>query len=110
MAAAPTIHSKIGDTGRITNMGRQQEARDLALDLRAVRCRPASCICEERTVGPSLGADSIRAGIYCAGIAGVIAVVARDADVLQASGINATLALVLNALILIAALATSTRC
>jgi preprotein translocase subunit SecD len=59
---------------------------------------------EERSIGPALGADSIRDGIY-AGIAGVIAVVLVLLVYYKRSGINATLALVLNAIILIAALA-----
>ncbi len=51
---------------------------------------------EERTVGPSLGSDSIRSGI-AAGIAGVIAVIAVMLFYYRKSGINATLALILNA-------------
>src|SRR5581483_6821740 len=59
---------------------------------------------EERTVGPSLGADSIREG-FRAGVAGLLAVVLFMLFYYRRSGINATLALVLNAIILIAALA-----
>ena len=58
---------------------------------------------EERTVGPSLGADSIREG-FRAGIAGLVAVVLWMLVYYRRSGINATLALILNAVILIAAL------
>jgi preprotein translocase subunit SecD len=58
---------------------------------------------EERTVGPSLGNDSIQAGLI-SGIAGVVAVVAIMLLYYKRSGINATLALVLNAIILIAVL------
>ncbi len=54
-------------------------------------------------MGPSLGADSIREG-FRAGIAGVVAVVGFMLFYYRRSGINATLALVLNAVILIAAL------
>ena len=54
-------------------------------------------------MGPSLGADSIRQGL-CAGLAGVIGGHSGHADLLQEGGINATLALILNAVILIAAL------
>jgi len=101
---APTINSKIGDTGTITNMGGQQDASDTALVLRAGSL-PASLIyLQESTVGPSLGADSIRQG-FLAGIVGVGAVVLAMLLYYKRSGINATLALVLNALILIAALA-----
>ncbi len=54
-------------------------------------------------MGPSLGADSIRDG-FAAGIAGVVAVVFFMLFYYKRSGINATLALILNAVILIAAL------
>jgi preprotein translocase subunit SecD len=102
--SAPTIQSKITDTGRITGAGSQEEAADLALNLRAGSLPAALTIEEERTVGPSLGADSIRDG-FAAGIAGVVAVVFFMLFYYKRSGINATLALVLNAVILIAALA-----
>ena len=55
---------------------------------------------EERTVGPSLGADSIREG-FLAGLAGVVAVVFFMLIYYRRWGINATLALILNAVILI---------
>ena len=102
--SAPTIQSKITDTGRITGAGSQEEAADLALNLRAGSLPAALTIEEERTVGPSLGADSIRDG-FAAGIAGVVAVVFFMLFYYKRSGINATLALILNAVILIAALA-----
>ena len=102
--SAPTIQSKITDTGRITGASSQEEAADLGLNLRAGSLPAALTIEEERTVGPSLGADSIRDG-FAAGIAGVVAVVLFMLAYYRRSGINATLALVLNAVILIAALA-----
>ncbi|MCU1339456.1 MAG: protein-export rane protein SecD [Bryobacterales bacterium] len=101
--SAPTIEAKISDNGVITNMGGHDAAADLALNLRAGSL-PASLVnMEERSVGPSLGADSIRQGV-ASGIAGVIAVVTIMLIYYKRSGINATLALILNALILIAAL------
>jgi preprotein translocase subunit SecD len=101
--SAPTIQSKISDTGRITGAASQEEAADLALNLRAGSL-PASVVYEEeRTVGPSLGADSIREG-FRAGIAGLVAVIGWMLFYYRKSGINATLALILNAVILIAAL------
>ena len=53
-----TIQSKIEDQGRITGAGDQQEASDLALVLRAGSLPASVTYLEERTVGPSLGADS----------------------------------------------------
>ncbi|HZU29184.1 MAG TPA: protein translocase subunit SecD [Bryobacteraceae bacterium] len=101
---APVVHSKISDTGQIEGAANEQAAADLALNLRAGSLPARLQQEEERTVGPSLGADSIRDGIY-AGLAGVIAVVICMLVYYRGAGINATLALILNALILIAALA-----
>jgi protein-export membrane protein SecD len=101
--SAPTIQSRISDTGRITGAASQEEAADLALNLRAGSLPASIKYEEERTVGPSLGADSIREG-FRAGIAGVLAVVIFMLAYYRRSGINATLALVLNAVILVAAL------
>ncbi|HYL37695.1 MAG TPA: protein translocase subunit SecD [Bryobacteraceae bacterium] len=101
--SAPTIQSRISDTGRITGAASQEEASDLALNLRAGSLPAAIVYEEERTVGPSLGADSIREG-FRAGIAGLVAVVIWMLFYYRRSGINATLALILNAVILIAAL------
>jgi preprotein translocase subunit SecD len=101
--SAPTIQSRISDTGRITGASTQEEASDLGLNLRAGSLPASMVILEERTVGPSLGADSIREG-YRAGLAGLIAVIGWMLIYYRRSGINATLALVLNAVILVAAL------
>jgi preprotein translocase subunit SecD len=101
--SAPVINGQISDNGVIENMGGQQLASDLAMNLKAGSL-PASVKYEqESTVGPSLGADSIRQG-FIAGIAGVFAVVVVMLVYYKMSGINATLALVLNAVILIACL------
>ena len=101
--SAPTIQSRISDTGRITGAASQEEAADLGLNLRAGSLPASVHYSEERTVGPSLGADSIREGLR-AGLAGLVAVVLFMLFYYRRSGINATLALVLNAIILIAAL------
>jgi preprotein translocase subunit SecD len=101
--SAPTIQSRISDTGRITGAASNEEAADLALNLRAGSLPASVHYSEERTVGPSLGADSIREGLR-AGLAGLVAVVLFMLFYYRRSGINATLALVLNAIILIAAL------
>jgi preprotein translocase subunit SecD len=101
--SAPVIQNKISNNGRITGAANHEEASDLALNLRAGSL-PASVIyLEERSVGPALGADSIRDGIY-ASIAGIVAVIVVMLIYYKRSGVNATLALVLNAIILIAAL------
>jgi preprotein translocase subunit SecD len=102
--SAPTIQNKISDTGRITGAANHEEASDLALNLRAGSLPASVVYLEERSIGPALGADSIRDGIY-SGLAGVIAVVLVMLVYYKRAGINATLALILNAIILLAALA-----
>lgn len=102
--SAPVINSKIGDSGVIEGLSGHDEAADLALNLRSGSLPASVEYLEEYTVGPSLGSDSIREGVI-SGVAGVIAVVALLLLYYRRSGINATLALVLNAVILIAALA-----
>jgi preprotein translocase subunit SecD len=101
--SAPVINAKISDNGVIEGMGSHDNAADLALNLKAGSLPASVQILEERTVGASLGSDSIKEGMW-AGIAGVIAVVFVMLVYYKKSGINATLALILNALILIAAL------
>lgn len=101
--SAPTIQNRIEDQGRITGASSQQEAADLALNLRAGSLPAGIVPLEERTVGPSLGSDSIRQGII-AGIIGLVAVVSIMLVYYRKSGINATLALILNAVLLLAAL------
>jgi preprotein translocase subunit SecD len=100
---APTIESRIEDTGRITNMGDHQAAADLALVLRAGSLPAGITYLEERTVGPSLGNDSIRQGLI-AGVVGLVVVIAIMLFYYKWSAINATIALVLNAVILIGVL------
>jgi preprotein translocase subunit SecD len=101
--SAPVIHGKISDNGVIEGLSGREEAQDLALNLRAGSLPAGIEVLEERTVGPSLGADSIKEGTF-AGIAGVVAVVVFMLVYYKRSGVNATLALVLNALILVAML------
>jgi preprotein translocase subunit SecD len=101
--SAPVIHGKISDNGVIEGMGDHDAAADLALNLRSGSLPAGVVVLEERTVGPSLGADSIKEGTI-SGLAGVCAVVVVMLVYYKRSGINATLALILNAIILIAAL------
>jgi len=100
---APSIKNQITDQGVIEGQASQQEANDLALNLKAGSLPATVRYEQESTVGPSLGADSIRQG-FIAGIAGVLAVIVVMLVYYKKSGINATLALFLNAIILIACL------
>jgi preprotein translocase subunit SecD len=99
-----TIQSKIEDSGRITGIGDQTSASDLALTLTSGSLPAGIVYLEERTVGPSLGADSIHDGLL-AGVVGVGVVVLVMLVYYKRAGVNATLALILNAIILLAALA-----
>ena len=101
---APTIQSRIEDQGRITGQFGQDEADDLALVLRSGSLPASIKYLEERTVGPSLGADSIRQG-FRASVVSLIAVMIFMLIYYRLSGVNAVLALILNLLILLAALA-----
>jgi preprotein translocase subunit SecD len=102
--SAPRINSRITDSGQITGNFTQEEANDLALILRS-GALPASMIyLEERTVGASLGADSIRQGIL-ASIIGLVGVTLFMMVYYKLSGVNAVVALILNLIILVAALA-----
>lgn len=104
VVSAPVIQSRIEDSGEITGSFSQDEARDLALVLRAGALPASIRYLEERTVGPSLGADSIRAGLR-ASVISLLAVMIFLVIYYRLSGINAVLALVLNLVILLAALA-----
>ncbi|MGO4881123.1 MAG: protein translocase subunit SecD [Bryobacteraceae bacterium] len=98
-----SIKSRIEDSGQIENIGSEQEASDLALVLRAGALPASIQVLYENSVGPSLGADSIHAGIV-AGLAGLAAVIIVMLVYYRRSGVNAVLALVLNTVILLAAL------
>jgi preprotein translocase subunit SecD len=104
VVSAPVIQSRIEDSGEITGNFNQDEARDLALVLRAGALPASIRYLEERTVGPSLGADSIRAGLR-ASIISLLAVMVFLVIYYRLSGVNAVLALILNLVILLAALA-----
>ena len=100
----PVIKGQIGANGQI-EMGSKplQEASDLALVLRAGALPVPLTIVEERTIGPSLGRDSIRAGVN-AGIVGVILVIVIMVGYYRFSGVLAVSALLLYALFTMAGL------
>src|SRR5205085_5175846 len=103
ITSVATIQSKIDDNGRINGLSSQQEASDLALKLKTGALPAGIKYLQERTVGPSLGADSIREGIL-AGIVGLIAVILVMLLYYKRSGVNAVFALFLNTILLMAAL------
>lgn len=97
------IRSQIFDQGEISGTFTKESAEDLALTLRSGALPAKIEYLEERTVGPSLGADSIRAGVT-ASAAGLAFIVAFMVFYYRLSGINAVIALILNMLLTIAAL------
>lgn len=103
--SAPVIQDKIsGGRAQITGRFTTDEARDLAIVLRAGALPAPVKIIEERTVGPSLGKDSIEKGFKSMIIGGLIVVIFM-VIYYGLSGIIADLALVLNILIIMAGLA-----
>ena len=100
-----SIESRIESEGVINNIDSQTEALDLALVLRAGALPASVEYLEERTVGASLGADSIRQGVRSA-IYGVAIIVVVMLVYYRSAGVNANLALFFNLLILLAVLST----
>jgi len=95
-----TIQEQIHDEGRITGAFTEQQTQDLSLTLRSGALPAGIKYLEERTVGPSLGADSIRAGVRAA-IFGMVAVMVFMLFYYKFAGINADLGLFLNLVILL---------
>ena len=99
VVSAPVVHSRISDRGQIEGGFTEQSAQDLATVLRSGALPASITYLEERTVGPSLGRDSIRDGLQ-AGIVGTLLVVLAMLAYYRLSGVNAILALILNVIIL----------
>jgi preprotein translocase subunit SecD len=94
------IKSEIADQGQISGRFTEQQAADLALILNSGALPASIKYLEERTVGPSLGADSIKAGVQAA-IIGMMAVLIFMLIYYRGAGINADIALILNLVILL---------
>jgi len=101
--SAPVIRGRIEDSGMIESFS-QPAAQDLVLVLRAGALPASIKYLEERTVGPSLGADSIREGVR-ASIGSLIVVMIFLLIYYRLSGVNAVVALALNLIILVAFMA-----
>jgi preprotein translocase subunit SecD len=98
--SAPVIEGRIEREGRITGSFTQQEANDLALVLRSGALPASLSYLERQEVGPSLGADSIRAGII-ASIVGLVFVALFMLTYYRLAGINAVLSVAMNLVILL---------
>ena len=103
--SAPVIQEKItGGEARITGNFTTEEARDLAIALRAGALPAPVNILEERTVGPSLGADSINKGLTSVCVGGIL-VLMFMIIYYRGSGIVADFALILNIILIAGGLA-----
>jgi preprotein translocase subunit SecD len=101
-----SIKSEIGDSGVIEGRFTDEQVKDLSMVLRSGALPAGIKYLEERTVGPSLGADSIRAGVRAA-IIGLAAVMIFMLVYYRGAGINADLALAMNLVILLGFLSFS---
>ena len=101
--SAPSIRGAISDSGIIEGSFTVQGAEDLSLVLRAGALPASITYLEERTVGPSLGRDSVVRGIR-AGLSGLVAIVLFMLVYYKGSGVNANVALALNAVLLLGAI------
>jgi preprotein translocase subunit SecD len=103
--SAPVIQDRIsGGHAIIEGQFTMDEAKDLAVVLRAGSLPAPVKILEERTVGPSLGRDSIRKGLFSMAVGGAL-VVAFMVIYYSGSGVIADLALILNIILIMAGLA-----
>ena len=100
VASAPVIRERIGARGQIDGRFTSQDAANLAIVLRSGSLSIPVPIEEERSVGPALGADSIRSGLN-ASILGLVLVSAFAVIYYRLSGVYATIALVANLLLII---------
>ena len=95
------IKEPIRDRGEISG-GRmsEQQSKDLSMILRSGALPASISYLEERTVGPSLGADSIRSGVTAA-VIGMVAVLIFMLIYYRGAGVNADVALLMNLIILL---------
>ncbi len=104
ITSAPRINARIRDSGIIEGGFTEDSAQDLATVLRSGALPASITYLEERTVGPSLGRDSIEKSII-AGVVGTALVILYMLVIYNLSGLNAVLALFLNVVLLFGGLA-----
>ena len=101
------IKEPIRDSGQISGHMTEQNAKDLAMVLNSGALPASIRYLSERTVGPSLGADSIRSGVRAA-VIGMVAVLIFMLIYYRGAGVNADVALIMNLIILLGFLGWST--
>jgi preprotein translocase subunit SecD len=102
--SAPRIDSRITTDGRITGSFTQQEVANLSLILRSGALPARMDYLEERVIGPTLGADSIRSGIIASAV-GLGLIMLFMLVYYKLSGVNAIVALIFNLIILLGLMA-----
>ena len=100
-----TIRAALGTTFRITGLDSPSESSELALLLRAGALAAPMTFVEERTVGPSLGADNIKAGVFSMQL-GLFLVLSFILFYYRIFGVAASLALTFNIVLLVAIMST----
>jgi preprotein translocase subunit SecD len=102
--SAPRIDGRITTDGRITGSFTQEEVQNLSLILRSGALPATLTYLQERTIGPTLGADSIRSGVL-ASVVGLLLVIMFMLWYYRLSGVNAVVALLFNLIILLGLMA-----
>jgi preprotein translocase subunit SecD len=102
--SAPRLEDRISTDGRIHGNFTQQESQDLSLILRSGSLPATLTYLQEQTIGPTLGADSIRSGVI-ASLIGLALIVLFMLVYYKLSGVNAVVALVFNLIILLGLMA-----
>jgi preprotein translocase subunit SecD len=104
VVSAARIETRIAGEGRIHGGFSVEDAQNMSLILRSGALTTSLTYLEEKTIGPSLGADAIRSGVV-ASIAGLLLVLAFMIVYYRWSGLNAIVALVCNLAMLLALMA-----
>jgi preprotein translocase subunit SecD len=104
VVSAPNIENRIAEEGQISGTFSMQEAEDLALKLRSGALPASLTYLQQTTIGPTLGADSVRSGLIASG-ASLALVAIFMLFYYRLSGVNSVVALVFNLIILLGAMA-----
>ena len=102
--SAPRIETRINAEGRISGSFTTEEVNDLSLVLRSGALPASMSYLEERVIGPTLGQDSIKAGVT-ASLAGLVLVIVFMLLYYKISGINAIVAMICNLIVLLGLMA-----
>jgi preprotein translocase subunit SecD len=103
VVSAPTLQARITDSGQITGISRE-EMNDLVITLKSGALPASLTYLEERTIGATLGADSIRAGVL-ASVGGLVMVVLFMLVYYKVTGLNAVVSIIVNLVMLLGLMA-----